>query len=495
MTDEKLLQKLSEYERKRFAYTHASGIMYYDGDTVAPPRSYLVRGDTMGELAMLSYKLSTGKRFEDMLGELIARKENFDAVTKRKIELLKRDYDEIKNVPAREYADYARLLVESMNAWREAKKNNSFETFLPFLTRVFETVKRFARYMAPDSDPYDTMLDRYEKGLTVKACDGFFGKLRARLVPLAAEIAPRYENVDDSAFRGCYPAALQREFSEYLMGVMGLDRERCIIGETEHPFTTNFSKYDVRITTHYYEDSPVSSMYSVIHEGGHALYELGVGDDITLGICGGGVSMAIHESQSRFYENIIGRSREFTAMILPYLRKQFAPRLDGVTPEEFWRVVTVVKPSLIRTEADEVTYALHVMVRYELEKQIVAGNLKVKDLPGEWNRLYREYLGVDVPRDSEGVLQDMHWADGNVGYFPSYAIGSAYGAQFLREMQKDIDVWGGVSKGDLTEINGWLCDRIWKYGQLRDPGELFESICGPLDPDVFIDYLAGRYGV
>ncbi len=258
------------------------------------------------------------------------------------------------------------------------------------------------------------------------------------------------------------PGRRSCQFSDFIMDVMDIDRDHCIIGETEHPFTINFSRDDVRITTHYFPDQVASSLYSVVHEGGHALYELHTGRELARTCLGNGVSMGIHESQSRFYENIIGRSRAFCSVLLPWLKEHFPEQLVDVTEEQFYRMVNRSQPSLIRTEADELTYCLHIMVRYELEKQMFAGTITAHDLPAAWNRLYKEYLGVDVPSDREGVLQDSHWANGNIGYFPSYAIGSAYGAQYLLEMQKDLDVEAAVRSGKLTAINRWLEEKIWK---------------------------------
>ena len=266
------------------------------------------------------------------------------------------------------------------------------------------------------------------------------------------------------------------------------------IGEVEHPFTTNFSKDDVRITTHYHEKAFASSMYSVIHEGGHALYELNIGDDIKYSPLGGGASMSIHESQSRFYENIIGRSEAFLTYILPDIQKLGPKALKDVTPHDFYLAVNKSKPSLIRTQADELTYCFHVMIRYELEKQLIAGTLAVKDLPAAWNKLYKEYLGVDVPNDTQGVLQDSHWSGGAFGYFPSYALGSAYGAQMLKVMERDIPVWELVAKGDLKPIVGWLTERIYRYGRLLKPNELILKACeAPFDPRYYVDYLKNKY--
>ena len=285
----------------------------------------------------------------------------------------------------------------------------------------------------------------------------------------------------------------QRKFSDYLMEVMGLDRAHCGIGETEHPFTLNFNSQDVRITTHYLEDDVASSMYSVIHEGGHARYELDVNPDYDYTCLSGGSSMGIHESQSRFYENLIGRSLPFVEAIFPKMQELFPDQLSDVTAQQMYRAVNMAQPSLIRTEADELTYCLHVMVRYEMEKKLIGGTLEVKDVPAEWNRLYKEYLGVDVPDDTRGCLQDSHWSGGAFGYFPSYALGSAYGAQMLRNMEKEVDVWGSVARGDLSPVTQWLTEKIHRYGQMLDPKQLVQQSCGDFDPTVYTDYLTEKY--
>ena len=273
-----------------------------------------------------------------------------------------------------------------------------------------------------------------------------------------------------------------------------MDRNRCGVGETEHPFTTFFNKKDVRVTTHYHEENPVYSMYSVIHEGGHALYELHSADELEGTLLSGGVSMSVHESQSRFMENYIGRSRPFIELIFPKMQELFPEQLKGVTAEQMYLAVNKAEPSLIRTEADELTYALHVLVRYEIEKGLFDGSIAVEELPRIWNAKYKEYLGIDVPDDRRGVLQDSHWSGGNVGYFPSYALGSAYGAQMLAKMKETVDVDAAVASGDLRPITGWLEAHIWKYGKLYDPMELLEKAVGaPFDPKYFTDYLEEKF--
>jgi len=276
--------------------------------------------------------------------------------------------------------------------------------------------------------------------------------------------------------------------------VLGLDRNYCGIAETEHPFTTNFNNKDVRITTHYYENDLVSSMYSVIHEGGHALYELGADDQYNFTALQGGVSMGIHESQSRFYENLIGRSRAFIHAIFPKVKELFPQQLADVDEKMFYRAVNKAQPSLIRTAADELTYANHIMIRYELEKQLIAGSLEIKDVPAAWNKLYKEYLGVDVPNDTQGCLQDTHWAGGMIGYFPSYALGSAYGAQMIAKMQEDLgDIYADVAKGDLSKVTAWLKEKIHCHASFKKPGALFEEVCGKFDATYYTDYLTKKY--
>jgi carboxypeptidase Taq len=325
-------------------------------------------------------------------------------------------------------------------------------------------------------------------------CDRFFSSLKERIVPLIARITSATP-ISDACLKGNFPVASQEKFSRYLMEKMGIDLSRCGLGVTEHPFTTSIGSHrDVRITTNYDESNIASSMYSVIHEGGHALYDMHSDDSLAYTYLDGGVSMGIHESQSRFYENILGRSEAFINAIFPSICEFFPEQMEGVSATDFYRAVNLVTPSLIRTEADEVTYCLHVMVRYELERRIMSDELEVKDLPQEWNRLYREYLGVSVPCDREGVLQDSHWSGGGIGYFPSYALGSAYGAQLLSRMREDVDVDACLAIGDLSPINEWNCEHIWKYGCLKRSSDLLrEAVGGEFDPSYYITYLEEKY--
>ena len=487
------ITKLDALQRKMFAYNHAMGVLYYDGATAAPAGSAANRGETMSVLSEAEYLMATGPEMIDLLDFLYAHNDELTQKQRRIVEMLRKDLAELRCIPQEEYAAASKLMAESTAAWHEAKPRSDFSIFAPYLEKVIETKKRFAHYVKPDIDPYEYYLDTYEPGLTRRKCDEFFAALRARVVPLLRRVQAARQ-VDASFLTGDFPLEAQRKLSDELMEIMRIDRSFCSIGETEHPFTTNFTKRDVRITTHYYPDNAVSSMYSVIHEGGHALYELHTADEDMYNGLGSGVSMGLHESQSRFYENLVGRSRGFVTFLAPRLRALFPQQLGGVSDDALYRAVNRCEASLVRTEADELTYSLHIMVRYEIEKKLFADEISVAEIPQEWNRLYQEYLGVTPSCDRDGCLQDSHWSDGSFGYFPSYALGSAYGAQMLARMRETVDVDACEKNGDLAPINAWLCEHIWQYGCLYKPAELLERVFEtPFDPKYYLDYLETKF--
>jgi len=486
------LQQLELLQKKMYAYNVAMGAISLDASTVAPKDTAEGRGVALGILAGESQKLFTAPEVGELLDYLTAQKENLEYPIRRQVEVLKKDYEQLSRIPAEEYMEYTILTNDSDAIWHQAKEENNFALFCPYLEKLVAFNKKFAGYYDSTKKPYDALLNEFERGMDMEYLDQFFAAIKEKLVPMIHAIG-KAKQVNDSFLHGYFPVEVQRKFSDYLMEVMGLDRNHCTIGETEHPFTMEFNNKDVRITTHYKEEHVAESMYSVIHEGGHAKYELGISDDLQYTALSGGVSMGIHESQSRFYENIIGRSREFIHVIFPKMQEFFPEQLKDVTEEEMYLAVNKVEPSLIRTEADEMTYCLHVMIRYEIEKQLFAGTLEVKDIPATWNRLYKEYLGVDVPNDTNGCLQDGHWSGGAFGYFPSYALGSAYGAQMLREMEKEMNVRENVKNGDLTKVSEWLKEKVHKYGRLMEAGEIFENVCGKFDPEAYVSYLTEKY--
>ena len=492
-TVEQALAAMDKFQQTKAAYDHAVSVISLDASTAAPSDSWEGRGRTMGIMSQMMYDLETDPEIGQWLSVLEAHRSELTDQRKRQAEVIRKNYDMTNKIPAEEYVSYNVLLNDAQAVWEKAKKEDDFASFAPYLEKIVDFNRKFAGYYHPDLKPYDALLNEYEEGMTMETLDAFFAQLRAAIVPLVTKIQAS-EQIDDSFLDQSYPVDLQKKFSDYLMEVMGLDRRHCGIAESEHPFTLNFNNKDVRITTHYHEKNPTFSMYSVIHEGGHALYELGADDCYNYTALAGGVSMGIHESQSRFYENIIGRSEAFIHAVFPKLKELFPRQLENVDADMFYRAVNKAQPSLIRTEADELTYANHVMVRYEIEKQLIEGTLEVKDVPAVWNRLYKEYLGVDVPNDREGCLQDSHWSGGAIGYFPSYALGSAYGAQMLSRMQEDLGgIYADVARGDLSNITAWLREHIHRHASFKKPGELFEAVCGTFDASYYTEYLTRKY--
>ena len=478
---EKLAQ-LDALQKKLYAFNCAESSLYLDSVTVAPKNTAEGRGVALSILAGEHQKLLTAPETKALLEELAAGQDKLDPLHKREVELLRRECEKMTRIPAEEYMAYTELTNRASDVWHKAKENNDFASFCPILQELVDYNRKFAAYYDAEKAPYDALLNEYERGVDSKQLDAFFDTLREGIVPLIRAIGEK-PPIDDSFLHLEYPADRQKAFADYIMEVMGIDRGHCGLGETEHPFTLEFNNKDVRITTNYDLHNVASSMYSVLHEGGHALYELGIRDDLQYTCLTGGVSMGVHESQSRFYENLIGRSRAFVGVIYPKVQEFFPEQLGHVTAEQFYHAINKVEP----------TYCLHIMVRYEIEKQLIAGTLQAKNVPAAWAKLYREYLGVEVPNDREGCLQDSHWSGGSFGYFPSYALGNAYGAQMLHNMEQEFDVFGQVARGSLSGVTGWLREHVHQYGQLLEPAAIVKNACGEFDPHYYLDYLTRKY--
>ena len=490
---EAAVKKLRELEAKQAALTHAGGLLYCDGVTVAPEDSVEGRARTTGVLSEMEYELAAAPETQRLLDELEEHCDELDEQVRRESKVLRRETGKIIKIPAEEYMQYSMLTSEASSVWIRAKNSNDFALFAPYLEKLIAANRRMAELWNPKEEPYNVLLDSFEEGLTMSACDEFFATVRQGIVPLIEKIRQVQRPHEAFALLN-YPADGQEKLAHALMQLEGLDPKRCVLGTTEHPFTCGFNNRDLRITTHYHENAVLSSVYSVLHEGGHALYEMNGDDRFNYTCLYGGASMGVHESQSRFYENIIGRSRSFAGPLLKTCREIFPEQLAGVTEEQFYREINYAEPSLIRTEADELTYSLHVMVRYEIEKQLIGGELSVAELPEVWNGLYEEYLGIRPQNNREGCLQDSHWSGGAFGYFPSYALGSAYGAQMLLRMEEQVPaVWDSIASGDLSPATAWLREHIHQYSALYPPMELLERTCGTFDPSCYIRYLTGKF--
>ncbi|NLV57189.1 MAG: carboxypeptidase M32 [Clostridiales bacterium] len=487
----KALQALQKLQENRHAYAHAQGLLTLDSATGAPRGSAHARNVTLGILSERAYQIFVNDDTRALLLELAGQKDRLTPAQARQVELLTRELNDLTRIPMEEVVAYTQLTNQARDCWVAAKEHNDYPSFKPYVEKLVEFNRRFAGYKDASRPAYNVLLDDYEKGLDMGILDGFFEALRRDIVPLLALVKDR--PVEDGFLHGHFDKARQAVLAGDVMDLMGLDRRFFALDTSEHPFTMSFHRDDVRITTHYHEDSVASSLYSVIHEGGHALYDHNIAEEYQYTCLADGASMGLHESQSRFYENILGRSEAFAEFLLPRLRVLFPSQLEGVSPRQFYRAVNKAQPSLIRTEADELTYSLHVMVRYELEKQLFAGQLTAGDLPEAWNALYQEYLGVDVPDDTHGVLQDTHWSGGMFGYFPTYALGSAYSAQILHAMEKDLRVEEWVRKGELGPITEWLREKIHRHGMMLDPGKLLEEACGePFSAKYYVAYLTRK---
>lgn len=488
------VNELSLLQKKMHALQHAEGMIYLDSVTVAPEDTAVGRGVTLGILSSINYEIFVNPQTEKLLKFLGEHKDELTPQQAREVEVLTREYEKTSKIPQDEYVEFQVLINEAQNVWHKAKRENNFPIFAPYIEKIVMTLKKFASYYKPEEHPYNVWLDMYEQGLTIDKLDVFFNRLKETIVPLLHRIQTEAAQVDDSFLHQEFPIEQQRLLSDYLMEVMCIDRKHCGIGETEHPFMINFNKNDVRITTKYHLDDMTKSMYSVIHEGGHALYELHTGDELMYTCLSDGASMSMHESQSRLFENIIGRSEAFINLIFPKLKELFPKQFENVDAHQFYLAVNKVQPSLIRIDADELTYCLHIMVRYEIEKMLFEDSIDVNDLPKIWAGLMKEYLGVEVPDDTRGILQDSHWSSGSMGYFPSYALGSAYSAQIMHRIKQDMDLEKVIVSGNLKPIVDWLEEHIFKYGSLLDPNELLQQCCGePFDPKYYTDYLVNKF--
>lgn len=490
---EKKLGEFKDYIKKLEYLSDAIGLSYWDLRVQIPKKAVPRRAEVLGYLSSEAYKLQTSetmKKFIDYFNQF----NDLDDVTKAMVENAEKEYNQTKKIPEERYREYITLVSNSEAIWEEAKEKSDFQLFRPYLEKLVEFNKEFVEYWGYKDNKYDTLLDKFEPGITVKELDKVFGDLRDAIVSLLNRIKEKGAQPRDDFFKEKFTVEEQEEFSKYVLDIMGYDFDAGRLDVSTHPFTTNFGNKDVRITTHYYENEFRSALFSSIHEGGHALYEQDIPDELYGTMLASGASMGIHESQSRFYENILGRSKEFWSFFYEEAKKRFK-QFENVSLDEFYRGINVVEPSLIRTEADELTYSLHIIIRYEVEKALINGQIEVKDLPKVWNEKYKEYLGVEPSNDAEGVLQDIHWAGGDFGYFPSYALGNLYGAQFLNKMSKDMPNYTeDIKNGKLDAVHEWLKENIHKYGSVYKPTEIIKKVTGEeLNAKYFIDYLNKKY--
>ena len=490
-----LEKKLKDFLELKKQYDHVTTLLYWDMETGTPKLGQQAHVDALTYFSTRSFEMGTSDELEQMLQALSEPKEYeaLDDTMKFIVTRMKRDMDKDKRIPKELFEAFVRAQAEAGNAWRDAKNASDFSMFAPHLEKMIKMRKEITGYTDPGKEIYDALLDNYEEGMDTETIDRLFGDLKKELIPLVKQILAA-KQPDDSKFKGHYDVDAQKKVQNLLLDYIGFSKDAGSVGETEHPFTLNFNSKDVRVSNHYYEEEPLFAMFSAIHEGGHAIFEQNVNPAYDNTVAGSCCYMGVHESQSRFYENILGRNKNFWLPIYDKLG-ELLPQFKEITLDEFYHEINHVRNSMIRTEADEVTYCFHIILRYEMEKAIFRDHVPVAQLPELWNEKMKEYLDIVPANDAEGILQDMHWSDASFGYFPSYLLGSIYDGMYLEELEKELgSVDELLAAGKIGEITKWLNQKIHWYGSTRTPKEVIANVCGKeVSAEPLIRYFKEKY--
>ena len=484
-----LLDRLAEIH----ALNNALGLLSWDQETLMPPKGVESRALSRQVLSGLAHDRITAPELGDLLDALSSA--DLDAPREAVVRECRRDRDRAVKVPRDLVTEIARVTALSQQAWAAAREADDYPAFAPRLAQVIDLRRRQAEALGYEGEPYNALLDEYEPGTRVEDLEPVFDGLRNHLIFLVAEISGKPQP-GAAPMTNDFPVDAQERFCRRLLVDMGFDFEAGRLDRSAHPFTSEMGPRDVRLTTNYDPADLGRSVYSTIHEGGHGLYEQGLPTADAGTPLGEAVSLGIHESQSRLWENMIARGRPFMDYALPLLRDVFPGRFDALDGDDLYRSANIVRPSLIRIEADEVTYNLHIILRMELERAVISGDLQVDDLPGAWNDGMLKYLGLTPPTDREGVLQDIHWSFGLFGYFPTYTLGNLYAAQFFDAARTAIpDLDARTAAGDFAPLLDWLRGNIHRHGRLHAPGELCRMATGrDLDAGALTTYLDRKFG-
>ena len=477
------------------AYSRAVGKLNFDLECTAPEEGMNQAGEDMAILGRRIFSLTHSKRYVACLTELKNDGEGLTDTEKRAVEMLWRRYEKDAKVTAALDYRFDRAATNAYTSWLAAKRASDFSLFSGAFARVVELTRRkIALRDRAYPTPYDALLDDFEPGGSITQLDAFFSKLKARILPLIGRIVREGKPIRTDFLSRPVPIQKQEALSRTILAWEGLRPSALVLSTTEHPFTDHYGAHDVRVTTHYHENNFISNIYTTLHEGGHALFMQNEPERFYSDHVADNMTSAMHECISRFYENYIGRSEAFVARRLyPLLQKTVGNTFSDVSENELYLAVNASRPSFNRCESDELTYPIHILIRYELEKAFVNGELPIEQIPAAWNAKYKEYLGVDVPNDAEGCLQDVHWT-GSYGYFPSYALGNAYGAQILHTMEQEFDVFAAVAAGDFAKIGSWLTERVFSIASLTDPDEWILAVTGePLDVNYYLGYLERKF--
>ncbi|MGN0287093.1 MAG: carboxypeptidase M32 [Atopobiaceae bacterium] len=488
------VEAMNKLERHLYAHRYAEKSFETYGMTIDPPKATADRGEALAILCEEDHDLLCSSRMGATLSRLTANASQLDPITRAQARVLKRAYDAQVNVDPNDDASLTRLLTESDGVWRRAKLSNDWASFEPYLDRIVTLMRRIAHERDPRRDAYDVWLDEYEPGSSCEFYDDFFAQVKDAVVPLLMDVRTK-RAPSRACIEGRFDPNRQWLLAKDIAQLEGVDMDAYWLTATEHPFSEALTTHYAITAAHVHENDVMSNVFTMLHEGGHNLYEQGVNPAFNYTSLSGGSSAGMHEGQSRFFENYVGRDRAFAPTLLALLQRHFRGQMSRTTPQQLYLAVNRVEPQPLRMEADELTYPLHILVRYEIERMLFSGEATAKDVPGLWSQKYKSYLGVLVPDDTHGALQDSHWADGLMGYFPGYALGGAYGAQLRDQMiAEGLDWEGTLSSGDLAPIRDWLRDRIWQYGRSKDPAELIWGACHEhFDATHYTNYLQQKF--
>lgn len=473
----------------------AAAVLEWDQEVNMPPAGGPARGRQLATLNAHAHALFTAPVTADLLHAAQDARAGLNPHQCALLDEIAYDHGRAVRIPEAFVRRFAEARTAAYQAWLLARRRSDFGMFLPHLETLTGLCREKAEYLGYADTPYDALLEDYERGMTTAQLKPVFELLAARQSDLAARIGILAPMEEPRWLHHSWDTGRQWEFTEHVLRDMGFDFNAGRQDRSAHPFTTNFSIHDVRITTRLSEDDFFSALFGSIHEGGHALYEQGYLEADEGTVLASSPSLGMHESQSRLWENIIGRSLPFWTHYMPVLRRLYPGLLDQVTEEDMFRAANRVSPSLVRVEADECTYNLHVILRFELETALIEGSLSAADVPGAWKEMMRQYLGLEVPNDALGCLQDIHWSHGSFGYFPTYALGNLYSAQLLAAMQRDLPgLWDQVGRGEFGECLGWLRKHVHGIGRRKTAGEIIRDVTGASPgPDAFLDYLESKY--
>jgi carboxypeptidase Taq len=479
---------------------HAMSLAHWDQQTMMPPHGGEARAESLATLTRISHEMfvddETGRLLESAASELNGADPDDD--DPRLIALVRRQWEKARRVPPDLAAELARAASVGQEAWIVARENGDFKSFAPYLEHNFELARRYVDCHKDSGDfecPYDALLDDYEPQLPTQEVSDLFAQLKAELMPIIAQLS-EVEPVDEGPLHAPFAVGGQRDLVNEVVALMGFDRAGWRIDDTVHPFATRIGAGDVRITTRWDERFFPSGLYGAMHECGHGLYEAGLPRRLRRSPIGATESLGMHESQSRLWENMVGRGRAFCTVLAPRIAALAGGELSGLDAEVLYRAVNRVRPTFIRVEADEATYALHIILRFELEQELVDGTLAVRDLPEAWNERFQQYLGIPVTNDIDGVLQDVHWSAGLIGYFPTYALGNLIAGQLWERAHVDIgDLEDQLAAGELGPLREWLRQRVHRYGAKFTTAELLaREAGGPMSVTPFTSYLKAKLG-